>query len=126
MMEPLSRKGTSFRPSRLAKTALAATGEAVHDSASARADALHVHADTAGADAVVRPAPREIRNARARNHRLGRRAAFIDARSPYVHALDQGGVQPSPSQRRATLTRADDNRLVRIRRSHKPSRKPKY
>src|SRR5258708_8064224 len=114
----------------LLEAPLAAAAEAVDDVAFALPDALHVHANIASVNAVVRPTPSKIGDPRARDHRLGRCAAFIDARSSDVYALNQGSAKPSPSQRasqrRATLARADDNRLVRIRSTHEPSTKPKY
>ena len=86
-----------------------------HDFVLARLDFRHVHADRSGSDAVLRPAPGQLRGVRARDKRLGRNASVVDAGAADVLALHYrhslpGGGQPA-RQRRAGLAGADDDRV---------------
>src|SRR5262245_32523819 len=59
----------------------------------------HLDAYVAVMYAEVGGAPGEISDARAIEHRLGRRAAVVDARAADVRALDQGSLSTSVGQR---------------------------
>src|SRR5204863_6454703 len=70
------------------QTLLAAIPPAIHNVAFALADFFHIDADWTRLYAVITAASRQIRNSCAGNERLGRCAAFIDARSADVFAFD--------------------------------------
>src|SRR5205807_504029 len=74
---------------------LATGAEAVHNLAFALPHPLHVNADRAHLDSVIRGAARQVCHPRASNHGLGWRTAFVDASAADVHALDQRGALTS-------------------------------
>ena len=78
--------------------------------------------DRPGLDAVIRRAAGEVGDAGARDHRLGRRAALVDACPADMLALDQRHLPPGAGQRRrqrpARLPRADHDAVVRCRARH--------
>jgi hypothetical protein len=98
------------------QTLLAPAAEAPDDHALALEDAAHVDLDGAGFHAVVRPAPRQIRDAPARHHRFGGRAADVDAGAADVLALDHrdlpAGASKCDGERLAGLAGADDDCVV--------------
>ena len=79
--------------------ALSAVAEAIHNIAFPLPYARHVHADRACPDTVVGRAAREVGHPGAGDHRLGRRAAHVDARSAHVLAFDQRRSVACPGQR---------------------------
>lgn len=86
-----------------------------HDLVLAGLDFRHVHADLAGADAVVGAAARQVRGMRGGHQRLGRDAPGVDARAADQFAFDDRDALPGfrqpPRQRRARLARTDDDRV---------------
>src|ERR1700716_2002752 len=84
----------------------------------ALADFAHVDVDIAVMHAIVRRAPREISDASAIEHRLGWRAAIVDARAADVSALDERSLPTRLGQRRGqrltSLTRSNDDGVVLI------------
>src|ERR1019366_1205581 len=108
---------------RLLNAALAAIAKAVHDIALALADAFHVDADVAGVNAIIGASPREISDAGAGDHGLGRSASLIDAGAADMFALDESGAHPGFSQGRGKrctgLSGADHNGIELLRSIHK-------
>ena len=79
-------------------------------------DPLHVHLDLAGSEAIVRATPRHVHRVGARDQRLGRRAAGVDAGAAEAAALDDGdplacACQPS-GEGRPRLSGANDDRII--------------
>src|SRR6266705_2694809 len=92
---------------------LAVIAEALDHAALAIDHPAHVYRDAAGVDAVVFRAPGEIRDAAARDHRLGGRAADVDAGAADLFALDHcelpAGASELNRQGFAGLPGADDD-----------------
>src|SRR5258708_4940021 len=82
-------------------------------------DRLRVYFDPcADIDTIFRGAPRHVGHVRARDERFRRHAPSVDAGAPEVLALDDGNAQTllrkALRQRRAGLTRTDDNGIELI------------
>ena len=73
---------------RVGDSVLDAGAERVDDLVLARDDLGHVHLDLAGVNAELRRAPDGLGDASAGDHRLGGRAAVIDARAAELALLD--------------------------------------
>jgi len=67
---------------------------AADDGVLARHDGGEVHADGVGVDAEPPGRARDVRRPRARDHRLGRRAAVVDARPAHLCALHEEHLAP--------------------------------
>ena len=95
---------------------LVAIAKLHHNVALALANPLHVDAQLAGVDTVVSATSSQISDPATGDHRLRRRATFIDARPADMLALYQRGVQTGVRQRRAQrsarLSRADYDRVI--------------
>ena len=82
------------------------------------ANFFHVDANVAAMHAKIRSAPREIRNARAIEHRLRRRAAIVDARAANVSAFNQRRLPARFPKRRgqrfSPLARTNNDCIVVI------------
>ena len=82
----------------------------------------HVHGDRAGGDSVVRGSATKIGHPGGGDHRLGGRAALVDAGAAHVLALHQSGfpagLGQAPGQRHARLTGSDDHRIEVTRGCH--------
>lgn len=78
-------------------------------------DGLHVDIDGSGAEAIVRAALRGADRVGARDQRLGRAAAGVDACAADMMPLDDGdrqaGIVQPAGERRARLAGADDDRV---------------
>src|SRR5207249_1305384 len=72
--------------------------------------------DRAGPDAVIGTPPSEVSNSRAGDHRLGWRAAFVDARATNMLAFNQrrfvAGARQCGAERTAGLAGAYDDGVV--------------
>ena len=98
----------------LLERALHAIARRCHDRILARLDGFHVDRDRpADGDAVVGMAARQMRRIGACHHRLGRRAAIVDAGAAEVSTLDHRDLAPGRNEaagkRRSGLTGPDDD-----------------
>ena len=101
---------------RVVDPVLDAGSERLDDLVLARDDLGHVHLDLAGVNAEFRRASGGLGDAGAGDHRLGGRAAVIDARAAELALLDQSHAPALFGQvggeRDAALTGTDNDRIV--------------
>src|SRR5579862_3970376 len=95
---------------------LNAISKAGDDFVLALANARHVNSKFASADAIIGASPSKVGDTAARDHRLGWRAAFVDAGAAHMLALNQYGFVPRVRQRQrqwiGSLSGTDNNGVV--------------
>ena len=98
---------------RLPRALLPVVAETLDHLLLARDDLRQVDVDIVDVDAVVGAAPRQVRDTRAGDHRLGGRAADVDASAADVLALDQRDLPARLGEREcqwlAGLAATDDH-----------------
>ena len=104
-------------PGRAPEPAREPFGRRAHDGVLSRFHRGHVDAyRRVDRDAEIGTAPRDVRGTGARDQRLGRNAAVVDARAADSFALDDrglaAGLRQSDRQRRSGLPGADDDGVV--------------